>query len=165
MGLLNVDPGLIIWTIITFLILLIILRKVAWKPILAMIDERETTIRQSLEDAEQAREEAEKKMQEYEERLSEARKESRRIIAEGKESAEKIRDDIIAEAQSQKQQMIDDARSQIDAERKKAVQDIRDSVADIAISAASKILQRQLDEKAHVDIIERSLQDMGGDQL
>lgn len=163
MGLLSVDPGLIIWTIITFVILLFLLRKVAWKPILTMIDERESTIRDSLDQAEQARNEAEEKLQAYEQRLAEARKESRQIIAEGKESAEKIRDEIITEAQNQKQNMLADARRQIEAEREKAIQDIRDSVANIAIRAASKIIGRQLDEQAHVDIIERSLQDMEGD--
>ncbi len=163
MGLLSVDPGLIIWTIITFVILLFLLRKVAWKPILTMIDERERTIRTSLDQAEQARSEAEEKLRAYEQRLAEARKESRRIIAEGKESAEKIRDDIVAEAQNQKQGMLQDARKQIEAEREKAIQDIKDSVANIAISAASKIIGRQLDDQAHVDIIERSLRGMGGD--
>ncbi|HKJ68014.1 MAG TPA: F0F1 ATP synthase subunit B [bacterium] len=163
MGLLSVDPGLIIWTIITFVILLFLLRKVAWKPILTMIDERERTIRDSLDQAEQARNEAEEKLRAYEQRLAEARKEARNIIAEGKESAEKIRDDIVKEAQEQQQHMLDDARRQINAEREKAIQEIRESVANIAISAASKIIGRQLDEQAHVDIIERSLQDMGGD--
>ncbi|MEJ2050261.1 MAG: F0F1 ATP synthase subunit B [Calditrichota bacterium] len=165
MGLINIDPGTIIWTIITFLILLLILRKVAWNPILAMIDEREGTIRESLEEAEQARTDAEKTMREYEARLSEARKEAHRIIGEGKSAAEKIKDEIVAEARHQKQGMIEDARTQIEAERKKAIQDLRDSVATIAISAASKIIDRQLDAQTHQDIIERSLQDIGEEDL
>jgi len=164
MGLLNVDPGTIIWTIITFLILLVILRKVAWNPILAMIDERESTIRESLEEAEQARSDAKKTMSEYEEQLAEARKEAHRIIGEGKSAAEKIKDDIVTEARQQKQSMIEAARTQIDAERKKAIQELRDSVATIAVSAASRIIGRQLDAQTHQDIIERSLQDLGEEE-
>ncbi len=161
MGLLDIDPGMIIWTVVTFLLLLFVLRKTAWKPILAMIDEREKTVQESLEKAEHARQDAEEKMQEYQEKLAEARREAREIINEGKESAEKIKTEIIDEAENQKQKMIEDAREQIEAERDRAVQDIKDSVADIAVAAAAKILQKKVTADAHMDIIERSLQDFG----
>ncbi|MCF7803709.1 MAG: F0F1 ATP synthase subunit B [Candidatus Marinimicrobia bacterium] len=158
MGLLDIDPGLIIWTLITFIILMILLRKVAWKPILAMIDEREATIRESLEEAEQARADAEATMQEYQQKLKEARQEARQIIDESKESAEKIRAEIVEEGEQQKQKMISEAREQIEAERERAVQDIKDSVAEIAISAASRIINQELSAESHRDIIDRSLQ-------
>ncbi|MBD3276080.1 MAG: F0F1 ATP synthase subunit B [Candidatus Marinimicrobia bacterium] len=161
MGLLDIDPGMIIWTIITFVLLIVLLRKTAWKPILAVIDEREKTIQESLEQAEKAQQEAEQKMQEYQEKLAEARREAREIINEGKDSAEKIKAEIIEEAETQKKKMIDDARDQISAERDQAMRDIKDSVSDIAISAASKILQKQVSADAHMDIIERSMQDFG----
>jgi len=157
MGLLDIDPGLIIWTLVTFIVLLILLRKSAWKPILAMIDEREETVRKSLEQAEEARVEAEAKMEEYQQKLKEARKEARQIIEESKDSAEKIKSEIVSEAEQQKKKMIDEARTQIEAEREKAMHDIQDSVAEIAISAASKIINQQLSAETHMDIIERSL--------
>ncbi|MBS1271295.1 MAG: ATP synthase subunit b [Candidatus Marinimicrobia bacterium] len=158
MGLLDIDPGLIIWTLVTFIILLILLRKTAWKPILAMIDEREETVRKSLEEAEQAREEAEEAMREYKDKLKEARIGAREIIDESKDSAEKIKKEIIDEAEQQKKKMIAEARDQIETEREKAMQDIKDSVADIAIAAASRIINEQLNAEQHMDIIDRSLQ-------
>jgi len=164
MGLLDIDPGLIIWTIVTFVVLLFVLRAVAWKPILAMIDEREESIQSSLEEAEQARQEAEETLKEYEQKLDEARKEGREIIAESKESAEKIKSEIVSEAEKQKRQMVEQARKEIDAEREKAIQDIKSSVADIAIAAASKIINKQLSVEAHKEIIEQSLQQFKGKQ-
>lgn len=158
MGLLNIDPGLIIWTIFIFLILLVLLRRFAWKPILAMIDERESAIQDSLERAEQAQAEAEERLQQYEQRLAEARREAREILNESRESGEKIRDEIVSEAQSQKQKMIEDAREQIEAEREKTVRELRDTVADVAISAASRILNRELSPEKHAEIIEQSLE-------
>jgi len=158
MGLLDIDPGLIIWTIITFVILLVLLRRVAWKPILAMIDERERTIQESLERADEAREEAEETLEQYRKQLAEARAEARDIINESKESGEKIKQDIIAEAENQKRKMIEDARNQIEAEREKAVREIQDSVADVAMAAASRILQKELSEEAHSRIIQDSLE-------
>ena len=157
MGLLDIDPGLIIWTLVTFIILLVLLRKTAWKPILAMIDEREETVRKSLEEAEQARADAEAAMEEYQEKLKDARREARQIIEEGRESAEKIKREIVEEGEAQQRKLIDEARTQIEAEREKATQDIKESVADIAIAAASKIINQQLNAETHMDIIDRSL--------
>jgi len=164
MGLLNIDPGLVIWTIVTFVILLWVLKKFAWKPILSMIEERETTIRASLDEAEKAQAQAEATMQEYQKKLEEARKEAREIISEGKDSAEKIKSEIVAEAQKQKQKMLVDARKQIESEREKALKQIRNSVADIAVAAASRIIDRQLNAEMQSDIIEETMQDFGGTQ-
>ncbi len=159
----QIDPGMIIWTIITFIVLLLILRKVAWKPILAMIDEREENIQSSLSEAEQARQQADEMLKEYQQKLDEARREGREIIAESKESAEKIKSEIISEAENQKRQIVEQAREEIEAEREKAIQEIRTSVADIAIAAASKIIHKQLSVEAHREIIEQSLQQFKGE--
>ncbi len=158
MGLLDIDPGLILWTIITFVILMVLLRKIAWKPILAMIDEREQAIQDSLNRAEEAQAEAEKQLRKYEKQLAEARQEAREILNESRESGEKIRDEIISEAQSQKQKIIEDARKQIEAEREKTVRELRDTVADVALAAASRILNRELTPERHSEIIEQSLE-------
>ena len=90
-GLLDVSPGLIFWTVITFLILLFILKKMAWKPILSSLDERENKIKESLEKAEFARTEAEKLIAENKSNLAKAEEDAQKIIAQGREYAEKLK--------------------------------------------------------------------------
>src|SRR5215475_1950133 len=98
MGLVEIHPGLIIWTMITFIVLLVILRLVAWKPILALLEERERTIRESLEQAKQAKEEAEKLMAQHREMMAKARHEMAAIIEKAQRDAEQVRSDILARA-------------------------------------------------------------------
>ena len=88
---LNIEPGLLIWTIVTFVCLLIVLRVVAWKPLLAALEQRETTIRNALDEAQQAREEAQRLMAENQRILADANRESARILEQGREEADRLR--------------------------------------------------------------------------
>jgi F-type H+-transporting ATPase subunit b len=85
------DPGLIIWTIVTFLVLLFILKKAAWKPLLSALDKREETISDAIKKAEQAKSEAEKMLKENQERLAQSEMQSQKVINDGKLMAEKIK--------------------------------------------------------------------------
>ncbi len=157
---LNVDPGLIIWTIVTFLILLLLLRLFAWRPILKALESREENIRSSLEQAEKAREEAERLMQENKKNLEQAGEQVQKILKDGRAFAEKMRQEMINKANEESRRMIDHAKEQIEREKQEALKELRAEVAHLAIQAASKILDEQLDEKKHKKIIDKFIDDL-----
>ncbi|HCI16593.1 MAG TPA: ATP synthase F0 subunit B, partial [Candidatus Marinimicrobia bacterium] len=115
--LVQLDPGLFIWTIITFLVLFFALAKFAWKPLLKMLKDREDMIRDSLDDAEKAKVELERLSEESEAIMAKARSEAQSILAEGKTAAEKVKDDIIAKSKEQANKIREDAENQIQVEK------------------------------------------------
>jgi len=116
-GLLDVNPGLMIWTVITFIILLIILKKVAWKPILTALDKRESDIRESLAQAEKAKEDAKKILEENQANLAKAEEESKKIIDQSRTYAESLKEQLIKDSKEQAKKIVDDASLEI--QRKK----------------------------------------------
>jgi F-type H+-transporting ATPase subunit b len=155
--LLDVEPGLIFWTVVTFLLLLIVLRSVAWKPILTMLDQREQRIADALDEAEKARQEAEQQNQENQAKLETAQAEARQAIAEGRELAEKVAQEVRERAEAEAGQMMDQARRTIQQERDQAVQELRNQAADLAILAARNILDDQLDENRGRQIVDDTI--------
>ena len=152
--LLDIEPGLIFWTIVTFVLLLIVLRSVAWKPILTALDDREQRINDALEEAEKARQEAEKQNELNREALEKAQAESRQAITEGRELAERVAQEVRDRAEGEAGQMLEQARRTIQQERDQAVQELRNQVADLAILAARNILDDQLDESRGRKIVD-----------
>jgi F-type H+-transporting ATPase subunit b len=157
---LNVDPGLIIWTFVTFLILLILLRLTAWKPILKALETREQNIRTSLEKAEKAREDAERILQENKRNLDAAEEQVQRVLKEGRAFAEKMRQEMIGKANDESRRMIEHAKEQIEREKQEALKVLRAEVAHLAIQAAGKILDEQLDAKKHKKIVDKFIDDL-----
>ena len=101
--LLNIEPGLIIWTVITFIVLLIVLRKVAWGPILSALEQREHTIRNSLEEAQRARQDAEQLLAQHQRMLADANREVGRLLEQGREEAERLRISLTEQARAEAQ--------------------------------------------------------------
>ena len=99
--LLTPHAGMIVWTIVTFLVVFVILRAKVWGPLLAALDEREKTIRESLESADRAQEEAQAQLAEHEKRLNEAEAEARKIVGEAREAAEKVKAQIVEDARAE----------------------------------------------------------------
>jgi len=159
-GLLDVNPGLIFWTIITFLILLFILKKTAWKPILQALKEREDNIRASLEKAEQARKEAEEILEKNRKNLSEAEEQVKKIIEEGREYASKLRNEIISRANVEAQKMLENAKQEIENKKQEALIELKGIVADLSIQAAEKILEETLDKEKHKKLVEKLIQNL-----
>lgn len=159
-GLLDVNPGLIFWTIITFLILLFILKKTAWQPILQALKEREDNIRSSLEKAEQARKEAEEILEKNRKNLAEAEEQVRKIINEGKEYAGKLRNEIISKANEEAQKMLENAKQEIENKKQEALTELKEIVADLSIQAAEKILEETLDKEKHKKLVEKLIQNL-----
>jgi len=155
--LVQLDPGLFIWTIITFLVLFYILAKFAWKPLLKMLKDREDMIRNSIEDAEKAKIELERLNEESEAIMTKARSEAQTILADGKAAAEKVKDDTIAKAKEQANKIREDAGKQIQVEKDKAISDIRQEVVNLSLSMAEKLINKNLSDADNKSLIEESL--------
>ena len=151
------DPGLFLWTILTFLVLLGLLAKFAWKPLLAMLDRREEIIRQSLDDAEKAKQELQRLQQESKEILSKARVEAQSILAKTRSEAEKLKGEIRQKAKAQADSILRDAEKQIQVETKKAIAVIKNEIVDLSLLVASKLIKRNLSKKDNQSLIEESL--------
>ena len=159
------DPGLFLWTIFTFLVLLGLLAKFAWRPLLAMLETRENMIRTALQDAEKATKEFEQLQEKTKQITAKARKEAQSIITESRSQAEKVKDEILQDAKGKASLIIETAEEQIQAEKKKAISEIRDEVVELSLSVASKLIRRKITSEDSQTLIEESLKEMGSQQL
>lgn len=153
-SLLNLNPGLIVWTFITFFIVLFVLKKFAWKPLLSMLEKREEGIKSDIQRAEHAREEAERLLTEYKKNLQNAEVEARRIIDEARTMAKQLKDEIVESAHASAHNLTTQAKAEIQREKETALRQLRDEVADLAIQAAGKILDESLDDARHRKIVD-----------
>ena len=160
--LVKLDPGLFIWTILTFLILFFVLSKFAWKPLLTLLESRENTIKSSLEDAEKAKQELERLNTESEAIISDARSEAQSIRVEAKSAAEKIKADIMAQAGEDAKKLRDETEKQIQVEKDKAISEVRQEVVGLAITVAEKVIRKNLSKEDNQDLIEDSLKKLKG---
>jgi len=151
---LGVRPDLLITQILNFAILLFLLQRFLYKPMLNMLHERRERIRESLAEAERVREEAERQRQEYERELARQRQESQERIQRAMQASEEAREQIIAEARREAEEIKARAREEIEYERRQALEELRLQVADLAILAARKVLDGALDEEAHRQLIQ-----------
>lgn len=159
-GLLDVNPGLMIWTIVTFIILLLILKKVAWKPILTALDKRESDIKQALEQAEKAKDEAKKILEENQANLAKAEEESKKIIEQSRSYAESLKEQMIKESKEQAKKIIEDASSEIQRKKDAAFEELKNQVAEIAVNAAEKIIKESLDAQKSKQVIDKYLNEV-----
>lgn len=155
------DPGLIIWTWLTFFIVLGILAWKAWGPMIDALDRREARIRDSLEGADKARQESEEVATRIDEQLRHSRQEARQILASAREVGEKLRTGLEESARSKADEFIVRARDQIDAEREQALREIRATVVDLSISMAGKVIERNVSSDDNRKLVEESLRRMG----
>jgi len=155
--LVQVEPGLAIWTILTFLALLFLLAKFAWRPLLRALDARQETIRKSLEDAQQARQAAEDANKNSEHILKQARADAETIVAASRAEAEKLREEMRQMARADAEIVMRDARTRIDAETDRALRKIREEIADLSVDIATKLIRRNCSREANIDLIEETL--------
>ncbi len=155
------DPGLFLWTILTFLVLLALLAKFAWKPLLGVLDQRQEMIRQSLDDAEKAKQELEQLQQKSKEILSEARAEAQSIVAKSRTEAERLKAEIREKAKAEADSILSNAEKQIQLETEKAISQIHSDVADLSHLVASKLIGRNLSKEDDEALIEESLKQIG----
>jgi F-type H+-transporting ATPase subunit b len=156
------DPGLFIWTILTFLVLLALLARFAWKPLLAALDSRQSAIRKSLDDAERARQELERLNVESVQIVNKARVDADQIIARSRADAERLREDMKQRARAEADAIVKSAERQIQLETARALQQIRTEAVDLSVMIASKLLQRNLTKEDNDRLIEEALKQVDG---
>ena len=150
-------PGLFIWTLITFFIVLFILKWKAWGPLMNALEDRENRINEALSSADKAKEEAEKVSGEYDKMIKKAQAEAQGIVAKGKEAGEKIRNDIENKAKEKADELMEKTKKEIDSEKVKAIEDIKTASVDLAIQAASKVINKNLDDSTNRDLAKSTI--------
>ena len=158
--LLRFEPGLMIWTIITFVVLLLALRKIAWGPILAMLDEREKKIDDALKQAEKARAESANAAEETQQKIAEAVQHAQEIVQRARDEADQSRKQILEDARAESQRIVDQGLQRLEAEQRAALQEIRKTAADLAIQAAGRLIQSSLTEQQQREVVERFLNEL-----
>lgn len=154
------DPGLFIWTILTFLVLVALLAKFAWRPLLKALEARQENISRSLEDARQARQELERVQAESAEIVRKARAEAEGIISDTRSDAAALRVELREKARAEADAVLTDARRQIEVEKSRALREIRSQVADLSIAIASKLLDRNISNEDNQRLVQDTLEQL-----
>ncbi|MCK6617267.1 MAG: F0F1 ATP synthase subunit B [Cyclobacteriaceae bacterium] len=161
MDLLTPGTGLILWQAIVFILLFILLSKLAWKPILNSLKERETSIQNALDTADKARAEMSQLKADNEKLLKEAREERDKILKEAREASNRMKEEARLEAKKSADKIIDDARQAIQLEKQAALKDVKIQVALFSLQIAEKLMKKNLaDDKAQKELVESYLKDL-----
>ncbi len=156
-GLLDVNAGLMFWTLLIFVALIFILSKYAFGPITAAVEARERALEEAINAAKADREEAAKLLEEHRMAIEAARNDAQRLIADGRAAGEKLRAEMLAETGAQQQELLDRARREITAEKERAIAELRTEAVDLAIAGASRVIEKNLDDRANRAMIESFL--------
>jgi F-type H+-transporting ATPase subunit b len=151
------DPGLFIWTVLTFLILLTLLAKFAWRPLLQALEKRQDEIRKSLDDAQLARQELERLHAESAQIIAKARVDAEAVIANSRADGERLREEIRQKARSEAEGILRNAERQIQLETQRALQQIRHEAVDLSVMIASKLIQKNLTKEDNDRLIQDAL--------
>ena len=157
----SVDPGSVLWTIISFLLLLLILGKLAWKPILGALAAREQGIKDDIEKARADRLAAEQARGEYEQSLAEARRQAQVLIAEGRERARQVEAEQLELARAEAQRVREQASEEINREAAKVRQGLQGELVELSLAAAEQVMRRSLSRADHEAIIQDALKQAG----
>jgi F-type H+-transporting ATPase subunit b len=156
-ALIQVTPGLMIWTIVCFLITLYVLKRFAFGPIQKLVDERRDRIRRALDEADDARDEARKLLEEHRKLIGEARGEADEIRSVARHEAEAQLRRVKDEAEADRQRRLEETKRQIEAETRRALEAIRAEVAELSLIAAEKVTRRTLDDKDQRRLIDEAI--------
>jgi F-type H+-transporting ATPase subunit b len=159
-GLLKVDPGLLLWTIITFAVLVLLLWKTAWRPIVDALDARAEKVRGDIENAEKAREEAEKVLATHRQEMAKARDAAADIISKGREEAEKIKAEIVEKANKDASTIVERSRKEIELAKDSALAEIKNEVVLLSTEIASKIISKNINPDDQKALVQEALNKM-----
>ena len=157
----GVEWGTTIVTLVTFVILIILLKKFAWGPLKEVMDKRERDINKDIDDAEQAKINAQKLEEENRKTLKETQDEVQRILDDAKIQARKQHEEIIHEANVRANGMIETAQSEINSEKERALADINNQVSELSVLIASKVLRKEISEQDQKELVEKYLKEAG----
>jgi F-type H+-transporting ATPase subunit b len=160
-GLLTVDGGLVFWTLVVFGLLFLLLRKYAWPELLGAVEAREKRLQRMLDEAERSRVEAARLLEEHKQLVVAAQAQAQEILAKAKSLGDKEREALVARAREEQEALIARARREINEERRKAALDLRREAVDLALAAAEKLLEQQLDAEANRRLVTDYLATIG----
>jgi len=149
----DINAGLILWTVVIFLLLMAGLWRFAWPAILGSVEERERRMQRQLDEAQQARAEAQRLLEEHKTALAGARGEAQEIVARAKTVAQKERDALIAKGHEEQERLLERARREIAEERDKAILALRREAVDLSIAAAGRLIESNLDSDANRKLV------------
>jgi F-type H+-transporting ATPase subunit b len=155
--LVQVDPGLFIWTIVTFLVLLTLLAKFAWGPLLRALETRQQEIRKALDDAQLAQQELARLELESAQIIRKARQDAEAIVTQTRSDAERLREEMRQKARAEADGIVRNAERQIQLETARALQQIRHEAVDLSVMIASKIIQRNITKEDNERLIADAL--------
>jgi F-type H+-transporting ATPase subunit b len=162
---LGINFSWLIAQIVNFILILLILRAFAFKPVMQMLDTRKRRIQESLEYAEKVKTDAAAQQKQYEQQLDQVRREAQQAAQSASQVAEKERERILAQAREEAKQIVEQARGQLDYERKQMVADLRAQVVNLSMLAAQRVIGQSLDEARSRQLVNDFLAttDFGGD--
>jgi F-type H+-transporting ATPase subunit b len=159
-NLLKPDVGMMFWTVVTFLAMVLILKKIAWGPLLKALDEREEKIRKDIESARQNRDEVERLKQDYERQLGEIESRARALLSEAEQKGAKAREGILKEAEAEARKLAEKGRQQLEAEKEKLLLQLRKEVGDLSVSMAEKLMRQTIDKKVQDKFVQDFLKNL-----
>ncbi|HEX8120019.1 MAG TPA: F0F1 ATP synthase subunit B [Solirubrobacteraceae bacterium] len=157
--------GLMVWTLLTFAIVLYVLNRLAFPKISEQLDKRQRAIEESIDTAERTKTEAEEILAEYRERLREARTQAEEIVARARKAGEQHQEESLAQARIQREELMEQTRRDIEAETRRAIQEIRNQVADLTVLATEKVTRKTLDEDDQRRLVEEALGELDFEAL
>jgi len=156
-GLLRVEPGLLLWTVITFVVLLLILWKAAWKPLVEALDARAEKVRGDIENADRSRQEAEKLLAQHKLMMDNAKAEAAKLIADSRTEAEKMKNEIIEKAGTEAENLSERARKEIGLAKDRALGEIKAEIVNLSTEIAAKIINKNLNPNDQKALVEETL--------
>jgi len=157
----DINGGVIIWTVVIFVILLGLLYRLGYPALLKMVEERERRIQKQLEDAEKANAEAQRLLEEHKKQIAAARNEAQEILAKAKTVSQKERETLLAKAREEYDALLSRARKDIEAEKDKAILALRREAVELSIAAASRVIEANLDTEANRKLVTEFLDSLG----
>ena len=155
--LLSPNTGVMFWTLIIFVVLLVVLSRFAFKPLTAAVEAREKALEELITNAKRDRDAAAALLAEQQKAIDASRVEAQRIVAESRTTGEKLRNEMLEQTKQQQHELLDRARAEIDTERKRAIADLRREAVELALAGASKVIERNLDDQTNRKLVESFL--------
>ncbi|MBK6841204.1 MAG: F0F1 ATP synthase subunit B [Gemmatimonadetes bacterium] len=153
-NLLSPNGGLMFWTLLIFIVLLVVLSRYAFKPLVAAVEAREAALESAITNAQQDRDAAAKLLAEQQAQLDAARAEAQKFIADGRATSEKLKASMLEETRAQQQELLERAKRDIENEKLRAIGDLRREAVDLALAGASKLIAKNLDDAGNRKLVE-----------